>query len=160
MIRLPIVPDGYADLVAQFGDPTRKGFVRDHLQRCELPYPMRASWDEELTVRQAYVHIAVADAMIDALLDVMAYRGYEWLVENNLDRWGGVHAKRYKTGSSTELSVHAWAAALDLNPHRGPFGKPTDMPAFIVDAFEKRGFVWGGRWKVPDGMHFQAVKNY
>ena len=29
------------------------------------------------------------------------------------------------------------------------------MPRAIVDAFERHGFVWGGRWYHYDTMHFE-----
>ncbi|MCP4393977.1 MAG: M15 family metallopeptidase [Alphaproteobacteria bacterium] len=33
--------------------------------------------------------------------------------------------------------------------------KPT-IPKKIIQIFEKRGFIWGGDWKRPDGMHWSA----
>ncbi|HLC17357.1 MAG TPA: M15 family metallopeptidase [Thermodesulfovibrionia bacterium] len=27
-----------------------------------------------------------------------------------------------------------------------------------MDAFEKEGWTWGGNWKKPDGMHWQAAR--
>jgi hypothetical protein len=64
------------------------------------------------------------------------------------------------------LSMHAYAAAIDLNlkyssywlwdardaaniPYRNA------MPPAIVDAFERHGFIWGGRWYHYDTMHFE-----
>jgi hypothetical protein len=29
------------------------------------------------------------------------------------------------------------------------------MPRRIVDLIEAQGFTWGGRWIIPDGMHFE-----
>jgi hypothetical protein len=29
------------------------------------------------------------------------------------------------------------------------------MPREIVDAFERHGFIWGGRWYHYDTMHFE-----
>ena len=38
-------------------------------------------------------------------------------------------------------------------------GKPmiwkNRVPQVIVDAFEAEGFIWGGRWKHYDTMHFE-----
>jgi D-alanyl-D-alanine carboxypeptidase len=64
------------------------------------------------------------------------------------------------------LSMHAYGAAIDLNlaysdywfwqakaasniPYRNR------MPRAIVDAFERHGFIWGGRWYHYDTMHFE-----
>lgn len=66
---------------------------------------------------------------------------------------------------SKHLSGHAFGIAIDLNPERGDYwrwtyrGKPmlwkNRVPQAIVDAFEAEGFIWGGRWKHYDTMHFE-----
>jgi len=84
----------------------------------------------------------------------------KYLQENDWDRWGGCFNFRLKRGSN-ELSTHAWGIAVDINPHIAPFGgDPDKQPYFIVKAFERRGFEWGGRWSYPDGQHFQACHGY
>jgi hypothetical protein len=35
------------------------------------------------------------------------------------------------------------------------FGTKADQDARLVDTMERWGFTWGGRWIVPDGMHFE-----
>ncbi|MDQ4144197.1 MAG: M15 family metallopeptidase [Actinomycetota bacterium] len=57
------------------------------------------------------------------------------------------------------LSHHSWGAAFDLNSQENTFGTKADLDMRIVEIFEDRwGFTWGGRWIVPDGMHFEWVK--
>jgi len=160
VISLKTIPDGYHDLKEKFGDPLVSGFASDYLGKYGLPFVMRASWDDTLNIHAVYIHRELPPAMLDALKEGLGFGGLPYLKENNLDRLGGIHNHRFKVGSPNELSVHAWAAAIDVNPHRGPYGKKPDMPQFIIDAFKKRGFVWGGDWKIQDGMHFQAVRNY
>jgi hypothetical protein len=60
-------------------------------------------------------------------------------------------------GSS--LSMHSYGIALDFDAAHNPFhGKPRFTPASIlVQEFEREGWTWGGRWRHPDGMHFQAA---
>ena len=45
---------------------------------------------------------------------------------------------------------------------RREFGKMTlaglALPR-LVSAFERWGFTWGGRWLVPDGMHFEIIRH-
>jgi hypothetical protein len=81
---------------------------------------------------------------------------------------------RYIT-HSTELSPHAFGTAIDFNPlfnpyekyaYDGKFVEPADAfydksrPGTILDdrvvgLFDKRGWVWGGRWNNPvDYQHF------
>jgi len=62
--------------------------------------------------------------------------------------------------SGTErLSPHSFGIAVDLNPAAGTYwqwgGKAQAMPWEIVEAFERRGFIWGGRWSHVDSFHFE-----
>jgi len=58
------------------------------------------------------------------------------------------------------LSSHSWAIACDLNWATNPVGRAGDLDPKIVQIFEAHGFVWGGRWKHRDDMHFQYCRNY
>jgi hypothetical protein len=65
------------------------------------------------------------------------------------------------------LSVHSFGIAVDLNTELGGYwrwsgaaqGQATEynnrIPAEIVQAFERYGFIWGGKWHHYDGMHFE-----
>ena len=70
-----------------------------------------------------------------------------------------------KIAGTDELSMHAWAIAIDLDTTRSNYwrnerqDKPlvwkNSYPQVIVDAFEAEGFIWGGRWYHFDTMHFE-----
>ena len=61
----------------------------------------------------------------------------------------------FGVGPADRLSRHAWGIALDINAGTNPFGrKPRQNPRF-VRIMRKWGFTWGGRWALPDGMHFE-----
>jgi hypothetical protein len=59
------------------------------------------------------------------------------------------------------LSMHAYGAAIDLNLKVSDYWLwngatyRNRMPRQIVDAFERHGFIWGGRWYHYDTMHFE-----
>jgi hypothetical protein len=82
-----------------------------------------------------------------------------------IDAWGmsdfsGSFNYRAKRGSSS-LSMHAYGAAIDFDADRNGFGDRT--PHFagakpVLDAFAAEGWVWGGTWSKPDGMHWQAAR--
>ena len=75
---------------------------------------------------------------------------------------GGTYNCRVIAGSQ-QTSMHAWGAAIDLNTAysdywrwaRGGPAYRNRMPPEIVAAFERHGFVWGGRWSHFDTMHFE-----
>jgi hypothetical protein len=63
-------------------------------------------------------------------------------------------------------SVHAYGAAIDINTKYSDYwlwAKPVDgvipyrnrIPIEVVEAFERHGFIWGGKWYHYDTMHFE-----
>ncbi|HET6451675.1 MAG TPA: M15 family metallopeptidase [Spirochaetia bacterium] len=81
---------------------------------------------------------------------------------------------RYVDGTR-ERSLHSYGAAIDLIPRRPaerysywrwaraevdewwaiPYEQRWTPPAAFVRAFEREGFVWGGKWELFDTMHFE-----
>jgi hypothetical protein len=60
--------------------------------------------------------------------------------------------------SSNFLSHHSWGVALDINVARNPYGSEGSQDARLVQALEGQGFTWGGRFLIPDPMHFEWVR--
>ena len=66
---------------------------------------------------------------------------------------------------STARSMHAYAAAIDVNtaysdywrwaPHPAEPAWKNRIPIEIVRVFERHGFIWGGAWYHYDTMHFE-----
>jgi hypothetical protein len=52
-------------------------------------------------------------------------------------------------------SQHAWGAAIDINAPENPYGSTPTMDHRVVKIFEHWGFIWGGDFLIPDGMHFE-----
>lgn len=79
---------------------------------------------------------------------------------------GGSFNWRLISGTD-RLSVHSFGAAVDLNSALGGYWKWTGrsagnvgtfdnkVPRDLVEAFERFGFIWGGKWHHYDGMHFE-----
>ncbi len=69
--------------------------------------------------------------------------------------------------NTKRLSVHSFGAAIDINTRYANYwrwagGKPGRVPKYqnqipheIVTAFERHGFIWGGKWYHFDTMHFE-----
>lgn len=59
------------------------------------------------------------------------------------------------------LSCHAYGIAFDINPWENMPGYPSfKIPQKIVDIFEGVGFIWGGRMRIKDYMHFEPSKEF
>ena len=78
---------------------------------------------------------------------------------------GGTYNWRNIAGTD-QLSPHAFGIAIDINVSFGDYwqwdlknqGKTNfvnRIPQIIVDIFERHGFIWGGKWKHYDSMHFE-----
>lgn len=71
-------------------------------------------------------------------------------------RYGGCYSPRFISHDPEgRLSHHSWGIAIDVNVAENPFGTRPDQDRRLVAIMEKWGFTWGGRWLIPDGMHFE-----
>ena len=71
-------------------------------------------------------------------------------------QYGGCWVPRHiDFDPSDPLSMHAWGLAADFNVSTNGLGMKPKMDPRIVAVFDRWGFVWGGRWSRPDGMHFE-----
>lgn len=71
--------------------------------------------------------------------------------------WDGCFQIRRKR-TNESLSVHSWGLAIDINAAWNALGQIPTMSKELVACFTDAGFVWGGVWKTPDGMHFQLAE--
>ena len=59
-------------------------------------------------------------------------------------------------------SLHSFGIAVDINAKTNPISETeliTDIPQCVVEAFERYGFVWGGKWEArKHAMHFEWRK--
>lgn len=170
IVRLKFVPSGLQEIKEYYGDAegTIENcdplFFRENIVKVDLPFTLRDAYNKR-PITSIVGHYLVVPAVIDALKEIVNYKGFDWLRENNYDLFGGMFVYRVMRGSNY-LSTHSWGIAVDYCPHLGRYGYVEDIktyPQFIVDAFKKRGFDWGGDWYPayePDAMHFQACVNY
>jgi hypothetical protein len=78
---------------------------------------------------------------------------------------GGTFAWRVIAGTE-RLSNHSFGTAIDLNLDKSEYWrweKPGTLATFsragwpteLIEAFERHGFIWGGKWWHYDTMHFE-----
>jgi hypothetical protein len=90
-------------------------------------------------------------ALVGALTDVQ-----DAGLGNELHVYSGCYAARTVARSPTAPpSQHAYGAAIDINAPENPYGSTPTMDPRIVRIFQRWGFLWGGRFLTPDGMHFE-----
>jgi hypothetical protein len=96
-------------------------------------------------------------AQLRAALRAVARAGLAHLI--NVPQFGGCYSPRFiNRDPDGRLSHHSWGVAVDLNARDNAFGTRPDQDPRLVEIMEAHGFTWGGRWLVPDGMHFEWVR--
>jgi hypothetical protein len=95
--------------------------------------------------------------MLRGALRELADRGLAGLIDPA--QYGGCYSPRFLNRTpAAGLSHHAWGVALDINVAQNPYGAEPRMDRRVVEVFERWGFTWGGRWLVPDAMHFEFMR--
>lgn len=131
-----------------------------NLVRISTPYPMVMAWNGR-PLNRITIHRKAAPSLLAILSGIKQAFSEKELNEYQLNRFGGGYNFRTMRGGN-KLSVHAYGAAIDLAPDLNPLGRPQGLRSFMmpdraVKIFEAAGWTWGGLWKRPDGMHFQAT---
>jgi hypothetical protein len=72
----------------------------------------------------------------------------------------GMLSCRYRRGSSSSISNHAWGTAVDLTLNKilDPWGdnKVQYGLTMIAPIFNRHGWYWGASFAKEDGMHFEG----
>jgi hypothetical protein len=126
--------------------------------------------------RTVSVHCDIAGAIgrVDAEVRALAARdpevasflagvgslgGYNWreirgTARRSYHSWGlAVDIQPKKLGSS--IMYWEWERARNENWMLVPLAKRWSPPRAVIKAFERQGFVWGGKWDFYDNMHFE-----
>jgi len=119
-------------------------WVQRHIQTATVPVLGR------VTCNTAFL------PQLRAALAALVRAGLQSLV--NRSDYGGCFNARLIAGRTGEsISHHAYGSAIDLNVAANPAGRPSAQDRRLVRIFGDYGLTWGGRWLVPDGMHFEAL---
>jgi hypothetical protein len=150
------------ETTAKYGTPTITG--ADYLVTLALPYPMRLAWDLDTKVNKMRCHKLVKNNFKGVFDDLLAYYGYEKIVELGIDLFGGCFTYRKMRGGS-EFSKHSWGIAIDLDPVRNQLKETSKTARFaraeyqaMIDIFYKHGFISLGVARNYDWMHFEIAK--
>ena len=89
---------------------------------------------------------------------------------------GSIEGYSWRQIAGTQrMSYHSWGLAVDIQPRRlggkaiywlwergrnddwmlVPLENRWNPPDQVIEAFEREGFIWGGKWPVYDNMHFE-----
>lgn len=150
-----------------YGNPRGTGgnadpaWERDNIVRLQPPFRMTYADQPVGTIRIHKKCFASLDRVLRAINDAAKGDPAKLLLWG-ATIYGGAYNFRLKRGQTT-LSMHAYGAAIDLDPEHNEFHNlnprfTADSP--VVKAFKAEGWIWGGDWSgaSKDGMHFQAAR--
>jgi len=106
-----------------------------------------------------------ADALRAVSADLTPLLAKKPELQSYVDKLAGTFNWR-KVAGTESLSNHSFATAIDLNVKKAAYWRwqsPTQLETFsrknwpteIIEAFERHGFIWGGKWWHFDTMHFE-----
>jgi hypothetical protein len=145
---------------AKYGDVVN-GAWPDEAKWCSslvIANDLAQNWINSATgapTHKIYCNTDLQTALVSALQNVKD-RGLLPLLKS----FDGCLNVRPIRGQPENLSVHAFALAIDINAATNPLGVVGDMPAHLVQCFKDEGFIWGGDFQRKDGMHFQYLASW
>lgn len=147
-----------SDVPAFFGPPAEQQVMLN------TPYPLRLAWDVGVVVNRFQCHRLVHDAFHAVFEETLREYGLPKIQELGLDLFGGCFNHRPMRGG-TQLSMHSWGIAIDLDPSnnqlnwnrsRARFAQEEYEPFWLI--VESQGLISLGRERDFDWMHFQAAR--
>jgi hypothetical protein len=111
-------------------------------------------------IKSITVNKMVATSLLLVFNEILDKCGHDQkkVDEIGASAYGGCYNDRSIRGSKN-ISNHAFAAAIDIDPAHNPLGsKKAKSNPIIVTAFKNQGWLWGGDYSGRrDPMHFEAV---
>lgn len=163
--------------VMEADPPRRHPALADALWRVN---GRQAAWDRQKTIfflgLKTMVHREILEDLAAVEEAILAAARTDPAVAAFVETLATVEGYNYRRVDGTEsLSNHAYGIAVDLIPrsYRGlqvywrwadnagvdwyelPQHQRFQIPEAVVEAFERHGFVWGGKWHFFDAMHFE-----
>ena len=118
------------------------------------------------------IHRDIVDALARVEAEIMEWDGAEAFIAT----LGSVAGYSWRQIAETQrMSFHSWGLAIDILPRNHgrqiiywlweqrrnpdwmliPVENRWSPPPQVVEAFERQGFIWGGKWVFFDNMHFE-----
>jgi len=122
--------------------------------------------------RRVTVHRMIVEPLRRVETEIRRWQGGEAFIAS----LESVYGYNWRQIAGTQRrSFHSWGLAIDIQPRRLggraifwqwerarnrdwmliPLASRWNPPAPVIRAFERQGFIWGGKWTFFDNMHFE-----
>jgi len=127
-----------------------------------LPYSMRIAWNKSQIINRFKINKQCAESAHLIFTEIARNYDIDQIQYHGFDLFGGCFNHRQIRGG-TRLSVHSWAASIDLDPERNQLKWGRDRAYFLktpdckrfMDIWYDYGWHNLGRERNYDAMHFQ-----
>lgn len=148
-------------VVDNFGDPT-KFILPDGAMSATWELAMLDSFrplypiplydaDSEIKVTKIRCHRRIVPFARAVFLEIQESLELRRLLKDFDGGYAWRRQRNYKA-----MSRHGWGLAFDINDEDNQLGDTTPaQDPRIIDVFRRHGFLWGGTFHRPDGMHFE-----
>jgi hypothetical protein len=137
------------------------GPVGENTTSLDMPYSMKLAWNKNVIVKKITCHQKCAKSFYNVFEKVLKTYGDKEIKRLNLDIFGGCANVRKMRGGSS-WSIHAWAAAIDIDPDNNQLRWGKDRAKMAHPDYndywkfvEAEGGVSLGRERNMDYMHWQ-----
>jgi len=134
--------DDMASKIAFFGDPRKADFQSVNMITIIPPFQM---YYDKHPLKGINVNKKIASSLLAVFNEILDKCGHDQkkIDEIGASVYGGCYNFRPIRGSSN-LSNHAFAVAIDIDPDRNPLGaKIGKMSPIVIQAFKNENFLWG-----------------
>lgn len=156
--------------------PVRSSDFLDHLfGTTELKLREQCDWVPFLS-HKAYMNRFCEESLRKVEAEILNVAERDTEVQDFIENLQIIYSfQQKKVNGSDNASYHSYGLALDLVPvsydrkhanwkwstaftdewHLIPLDRRWSPPQKVIDAFERNGFVWGGKWSHFDAIHFE-----
>ncbi len=141
-----------AEAAQRYGEITNGKWNEEGEWCVYVETPKGINWISSLTGKRQdriYCNSDLAALLVPALNNVVVRS-----LCDQLQTFDGCYAIRKIRGSESRLSMHAWAAAIDLNAATNQLGTDGDISPDLAACFIDAGMTWGKNFQRKDPMHF------
>jgi hypothetical protein len=147
---------------AFYGDPRTAGWLASNTIDVLCPWPLKMG---ELSVPHILIHRKCADSLTRVLGSIWDATGHNLPLIQQLkyDQFSGSYNLRLIRGSVSDMSMHAFAAAIDWDAGDNAQHSQKHLlqdDSLLVVKFKEESWIWGGDWSPGsiDAMHVQAAR--
>ena len=147
--------------ISFYGNPYSEGWLHANTVEVHCPWPLKVDGTTQSSI---LIHKKCADSLSRVLSEIWERCGKDInkIAALKYNIFDGSYVLRAMRGSSN-ISMHSYAIAIDFDADENEFHGPKHIfteDSIIVQAFEREGWTWGGRWSTgsKDWMHFQAAR--